>query len=91
VPKPKSPDSSTKTEHLCTEEIQGVLPYSLLLQVSYHDIPAPLWLFPVGSETGWRLFDIECGRGLLFELREGISPDKGRFYELEDSWNTKGA
>ena len=61
------------------------------LQVSYHDIPTPLWLFPVGSETGWRLFDIECGRGLLFELREGISLEKGRLYVVENAWSAKGA
>jgi hypothetical protein len=43
------------------------------------------------SETGNRLFDISGAQGLPFELREGISLDKGRFYVLEDSWSTKGA
>ncbi len=43
------------------------------------------------SETGNRLFDVSGASGLPFELREGISLDKGRLYVLEDSWSTDGA
>jgi len=43
------------------------------------------------SETGNRLFDLGGAQGLPFELREGISLDKGRFYVLENQWSTKGA
>jgi hypothetical protein len=43
------------------------------------------------SDTGWRLFDIGAVQGLPFNLKEGISLDKGQFYVLEDQWSTNGA
>jgi len=43
------------------------------------------------SETGNRLFDLTAYRGLPYDLREGISLEKGRFFVLEDQWSTKGA
>jgi len=43
------------------------------------------------GETGWRLFDLEYGRGLPYDLREGTAPNESSFYVLEDSWSTKGA
>jgi len=41
-------------------------------------------------ETGWRLFDLNYGRGLPYDLREGIALNKSSFYVLENSWSTKG-
>ncbi len=43
------------------------------------------------SDTGWRLFDIGAAQGLPFDLKEGISLQKGQFYVLEDQWSTDGA
>jgi len=43
------------------------------------------------GETGWRLFDLNYGRGLPYDLREGIALNKSSFYVLENSWSTKGA
>ncbi|RDE13017.1 MAG: hypothetical protein C4K47_06965 [Candidatus Thorarchaeota archaeon] len=43
------------------------------------------------GETGWRLFDLEYGRGLPYDLREGIALNKSSFYVLENSWSTEGA
>ncbi len=43
------------------------------------------------SDTGNRLFDLEGSRGLPYDMREGISLDKGRFYVIEGEWSTKGA
>ena len=43
------------------------------------------------GETGWRLFDIEYGRGLPYDLREGLSLNESSFYVLEEQWSTNGA
>jgi hypothetical protein len=43
------------------------------------------------EETGWRLFDLNYGRGLPYDLREGIALNKSSFFVLENSWSTKGA
>jgi len=43
------------------------------------------------GETGWRLFDLDYGRGLPYDLKEGIALNGSSFYVLEDSWSTKGA
>ena len=43
------------------------------------------------GETGWRLFDLEYGRGLPYDLREGLKLNESSFYVLEQSWSTKGA
>jgi hypothetical protein len=43
------------------------------------------------GETGWRLFDIEYGRGLPYDLREGIALNQSAFYVLEMDWSTSGA
>ena len=43
------------------------------------------------GETGWRLFDLNNGRGLPYDLREGIALNKSSFYVIENSWSTKGA
>ena len=43
------------------------------------------------GETGWRLFDLEYGRGLPYDLREGLKLNASSFYVLEHSWSTKGA
>jgi hypothetical protein len=43
------------------------------------------------GETGWRLFDLDYGRGLAYDLREGIALNQSSFYVLEDSWSTEGA
>ena len=43
------------------------------------------------GETGWRLFDLEYGRGLPYDLKEGLKLNASSFYVLEQSWSTKGA
>jgi len=43
------------------------------------------------GETGWRLFDLEYGRGLPYDLREGLKLNESSIYVLEKSWSTKGA
>ena len=43
------------------------------------------------GETGWRLFDIDYGRGLPYDLREGIALNASSFYVVEGSWTTTGA
>jgi hypothetical protein len=43
------------------------------------------------GETGWRLFDLEYGRGLPYDLKEGLKLNESSFYVLEQSWSTKGA
>jgi len=43
------------------------------------------------GETGWRLFDLEYGRGLPYDLREGLKLNASSFYVLEHSWSSKGA
>ncbi len=43
------------------------------------------------GETGWRLFDLNYGRGLPYDLREGVALNKSSFYMLERSWSAKGA
>ena len=43
------------------------------------------------GETGWRLFDIEYGRGLPYYLREGLELNSSSFYMIEQSWSTEGA
>jgi hypothetical protein len=43
------------------------------------------------GETGWRLFDLEYGRGLPYDLREGLKLNESSFYVLEQSWSTEGA
>jgi len=43
------------------------------------------------SEAGWRLFDIEYGRGLPYDLREGLALNRSSFYVLEEEWSKKGA
>ncbi len=43
------------------------------------------------GETGWRLFDIDYGRGLPYDLREGLSLNSSSFYVLEEQWSTNGA
>jgi len=43
------------------------------------------------GETGWRLFDLEYGRGLPYDLREGLALNRSSFFVLEDEWSKKGA
>jgi hypothetical protein len=43
------------------------------------------------GETGWRLFDIEYGRGLPYTLSEGLALNGSSFYVLEEQWATDGA
>jgi hypothetical protein len=43
------------------------------------------------GETGWRLFDLEYGRGLPYNLKEDLKLNESSFYVLEKSWSTKGA
>ena len=43
------------------------------------------------GETGWRLFDLDYGRGLPYDLSENLKLNKSSFYVLEDQWSTKGA
>ena len=43
------------------------------------------------GETGWRLYDLEYGRGLPYDLKEGLKLNESSFYVLERSWSTKGA
>ena len=43
------------------------------------------------GETGWRLFDIEYGRGLPYTLSEGLALNGSSFYLLEEQWSTDGA
>ncbi|UCE91155.1 MAG: hypothetical protein JSV90_06970 [Methanobacteriota archaeon] len=43
------------------------------------------------GETGWRLFDIEFGRGLPYVMTEGLSLNDTTFYVLEEQWSTNGA
>jgi hypothetical protein len=37
------------------------------------------------------LFDLNYGRGLPYDLREGISLNESSFCVLESCWNTRGA
>jgi hypothetical protein len=43
------------------------------------------------GETGWRLFDLEYGRGLPYTLSEGLALNGSSFYVLEEQWSTDGA
>jgi len=43
------------------------------------------------GETGWRLFDLEYGRGLPYDLQEGLKLNESSFYVLEHSSSSKGA
>ncbi len=43
------------------------------------------------GETGWRLFDIDYGRGLPYDLSEGLKLNSSSFFVLERSWSTDGA
>ncbi len=43
------------------------------------------------GETGARLFNLEYGRGLPYDLREGLALNSSSFYVLEGSWSTVGA
>ena len=43
------------------------------------------------GETGWRLFDLEYGRGLPYDLREGIALNQSAFFVIETDWSTSGA
>jgi hypothetical protein len=43
------------------------------------------------GETGRRLFDIDYGRGLPYDLREGLALNASSFYVVEGSWSTTGA
>ena len=43
------------------------------------------------GETGWRLFDIDYGRGLPYDLQEGLALNASSFYVIEESWTTTGA
>ena len=36
-------------------------------------------------------FDLNHGRGLPYDLREGFALNESSFYVLDDSWSTKGA
>jgi len=37
------------------------------------------------GETGGRLFDLNGSRGLPYDLKEGIAPNKSSFFVLESS------
>ena len=43
------------------------------------------------GEVGWRLFDIDYGRGLPYDLREGLALNSSSFFVIEGQWATKGA
>ena len=43
------------------------------------------------AETERRLFDLNYGRGLAYDLREVVALNESAFCVLEDSWSTKGA
>jgi len=43
------------------------------------------------GETGWRLFDLNYGRGLPYDLREGVALNHSSFYVVETSWSSEGA
>jgi hypothetical protein len=43
------------------------------------------------GETGWRLFDIGYGRGLPYDLKEGLSLNSSAFFVIEEQWSTNGA
>jgi hypothetical protein len=43
------------------------------------------------GETGWRLFDIEYGRGLPYYLVEDLSLNASSFFVTEGQWATNGA
>jgi len=70
-------------------------------QTYWYEYDAVEWLSDKGvdgytsdqrlGETGWRLFDIEYGRGLPYDLREGIALNASSFYVVEESWTTTGA
>jgi len=43
------------------------------------------------GETGRRLFDLDYGRGLPYDLKEGLALNASSFYVVEGSWTTTGA
>ncbi|MCJ7607479.1 MAG: hypothetical protein MUO94_06515 [Thermoplasmata archaeon] len=43
------------------------------------------------GEVGWRLFDIDYGRGLPYDLREGLALNSSSFFVIEDQWVYNGA
>ena len=43
------------------------------------------------GETGRRLFDLDYGRGLPYDLKEGLALNASSFYVIEESWTTTGA
>jgi hypothetical protein len=61
-------------------------------QIYWNECDAVAWLSDQRlGEAGWRLFDIDYGRGRPYDLQEGLALNASSFYVVEDRWATDGA